>query len=638
MDHQPNRWGAAAAALLALCWPAAASAFDWSKGDFTVRIDSLLSIGTSIRTSERDCEQIATINGGCNPLAALTAPTYLATEGQLLNQDDGNLNWDQWDVFSVLLKGTHEAQADWRNYGAFVRFTWFADFIQMRDDTSRRTDLSDDARFRSNNLLGGVVGAHFLLLDAYIDGNWDVGERYFNARLGNQVINWGESLFQQGGINSINTLDVTKIRLPGSELKEALLPAPIVKLAGDIVPNLGFELYYQFAWLKYELDPVGTFFSTSDLVSRGAQGQFNPPFCGDPGTPDENRIPVFGCVPPYSVDQLTRFPLGIPFLGFRDASDQRQYGASLRYYLDSIQTELATYFIRLHHKFPVVEFSGTMGNEGLCPGGPPTPNPSCNLGYSVIFPEDISLAGFSFNTLLADISIGGEISYRWDQPTPVTFDNGLCNADNLAACAAAPNRFANQESLINSLRAVGSVPTGGGVVPGFVRTDRLVAVLNALYIFSPGTAYVGLIAELLQADEMTAIVEFAVTHYPSLRQCPVDGVTPGCRRYPTPFGVDKVDATGWGYSLRFMATYNRIFGTPIAFLPALSFSHNVSGITPPSEAGFTEKVLGLGATLEFRYLERWSGLVSYSNSFGAGPLVNGNNDRDFLGVTVTYQF
>lgn len=662
----------AASTLVALAWPFTAAAVEWSEGDFRLRIDSLLSVGVSLRTEDRDCRQIATVNGGCNPFAspaglAAGDSDALTVEGTLLNGDDGNLNWDQWDAFSVLVKGTHDVEAQWRNYAAFVRLNWFGDPIQGQDDATERTPLSDSARFRDDVLEGGVVGAHFRLLDAYLDGNWSFAGRFFNARVGNQVINWGESLFQQGGLNSINTLDVTKVRLPGSELKEALLPAPIVKVGGAIVANLGFELYYQFAWRRFEIDPVGSFFSTSDLVSRGAQGQFQPlpdqlvfaiaPGCGDPG-PSVNRQPSVVCPSDPTLRNLTSFPNGVPFLGFRDADDQGQFGAALRYYADAIETEVGLHYIRLHHKFPVVSHSGEDTTLGGClafndgPNGPLPPRPGCDLGYHVIFPEDVDLLGFSFNTELGGIAFGGELSYRWDQPQPVTFDNDLCNSGNPGACIpGSPQRLASVGTLLQSVgvdprgtgvledcdAAATGAGCGGGVVPGFTRLDRIVGVINGLWVFSSGTPYVGPIPRILGANDMTAIVEFGVTHFPDLDQCPVGGVAPGCKRYPTPSGVSEVDDTGWGYTIRLSATYDRVFRSPVTFLPTVSFSHNVSGITPPNEAGFNEDVLGLGISTEFRYLERWSAILSYSNSFGAG-IRNGGNDRDFLAATLTFQF
>ena len=47
------------------------------------------------------------------------------------------------------------------------------------------------------------------------------------------MINWGESTFIQNGINVINPIDVTKFRIPGSELREALqASATVVGLGG----------------------------------------------------------------------------------------------------------------------------------------------------------------------------------------------------------------------------------------------------------------------------------------------------------------------------------------------------------------------------------------------------------------------
>ena len=38
------------------------------------------------------------------------------------------------------------------------------------------------------------------------------------------MINWGESTFIQGGINVVNPVDVSRLRVAGAELKEAFLP------------------------------------------------------------------------------------------------------------------------------------------------------------------------------------------------------------------------------------------------------------------------------------------------------------------------------------------------------------------------------------------------------------------------------
>jgi hypothetical protein len=47
------------------------------------------------------------------------------------------------------------------------------------------------------------------------------------------VLNWGENLFIQNGVNVISPFDVTALRRPGSEIREALLPV------GMVYANLG---------------------------------------------------------------------------------------------------------------------------------------------------------------------------------------------------------------------------------------------------------------------------------------------------------------------------------------------------------------------------------------------------------------
>ena len=251
----------------------------------------------------------------------------------------------QWDVFSVAFKGSHDLELRWRNIGSFLRVSYFIDAIGADAAKPDRTRLADDARWRSSVVEGGVVGGQFLVLDAYFFAGFDVGERYFDFRVGNQVVNWGESTFTQGGINATNTIDVTKIRLPGSDIREALFQAPIVKVGGDIIGALSFEAYYQFIWRQYDLDPPGTFFSTSDMTGRGAEGFFNALY-GDPGSTGMTAEEIFAV--PFPVGTF----IGAPFGGSVEPSDQGQLGVALRYYVDAIETEFGVYYVRLHAKTP----------------------------------------------------------------------------------------------------------------------------------------------------------------------------------------------------------------------------------------------------------------------------------------------
>ena len=121
-----------------------------------------------------------------------------------------------------------------------------------RCPTTRRT-ASARARSSATPSCGGASAGR---TPAEIRGGW-------------QVINWGESTFIQGGINAINPVDVSVLRVPGAELRDALLPVGAVKFSIKPSANTSLEAFYQYAWEETKIDPVGSYFSTSDLAGRG---------------------------------------------------------------------------------------------------------------------------------------------------------------------------------------------------------------------------------------------------------------------------------------------------------------------------------------------------------------------------------
>ncbi|MBK8890778.1 MAG: DUF1302 family protein [Dechloromonas sp.] len=71
------------------------------------------------------------------------------------------------------------------------------------------------------------------IMDAYVFGTFDLGERPMQVKIGNQVVNWGESVFLQG-INVTSPVDLPALRRgAGTEIKEFLIPV------GMVFANLG---------------------------------------------------------------------------------------------------------------------------------------------------------------------------------------------------------------------------------------------------------------------------------------------------------------------------------------------------------------------------------------------------------------
>ena len=638
-----------------LCWLAASTApleaAEWSRGDLVARLDSFASVGFSMRTESPDCRLIPNLTGELGGVGAqgvtlwkFPAPQNnpggcvdagdVVTNSTLVNSDDGDLNWDQWDVFSTVFKGSHDLELRYRNYGGFFRASYFFDSIANSNDPGR-TRLDSDARWRSSVVEGGVVGGQFLLLDAYVFAGYEWAERSYDFRVGNQVVNWGESTFTQGGINVTNTIDVTKIRLPGSDIREALFPAPIAKVAGNLVGSLSFEAYYQWAWRKYEIDPPGTFFSNNDLIGRGAEGFFSS-FWGDPGAtgmtaqeifdvqpgdycnPEEPEVCAeLGALDPVNLNWA--FLVSAPYQGDRNPSDQGQYGIALRNYVEAIQTELAAYYIRFHAKQPTVGFQGfTMGTgDG-------------RIGYFREYPEDIDLWGLSFNGSLAGFSVAGELSYRDNEPVPITSaQSDLIYWDLLPEWAGGPGG-------------------DGGVYTGNVAENRFVGILNGVYVVGPGTPVFGHALEFIGAQDMNILAELGVQYFPDLADTcpPSDTLVPlspdqrralGCEAYAIPLSTDEADKTQVTYTIRAAASYDRVFGTAITLSPVVSFRHDVQGVGPGNGSLWTEDVQQLGISLIADYQKVWQGNISYSSTFGAGQ-ANPNIDRDFLAFSLAYTF
>ncbi len=159
-----------------------------------------------------------------------------------------------------------ELSLDHDNYGLFVRGSLLYDDL-VEDSKTARTPISEAGK--------DLAGKYLRLLDAFVYGRWDLGGHELDIRAGNQVVNWGESTFIQGGINAaINHFDVSALRVPGSELREAYLPQEMLKVSFGVTENLTAEAIALFDWDPTQPEPVGTYFSSNDFVPRGGEQVF----------------------------------------------------------------------------------------------------------------------------------------------------------------------------------------------------------------------------------------------------------------------------------------------------------------------------------------------------------------------------
>ena len=325
----PNLWlgGLRALAAAVLCVyalgavgsPPPAQAIDLSDGDLRLTLDTTLSHGLTFRIQDRDDLLAGDVNG-----------------------NDGDLNYDR-GLVSNTSKFTTDLDLGYHNFGAFLRLNGFLDFENEHGERAR-TPLSDEAKER--------VGQDIILLDAYLTGAFDIGNVAIDLRLGSHVLNWGESTFIQNGINAINPFDVSKLRLPGSELREGLLPVPMVSASVALTYTLSVEGFYQLDWEKTWIDPVGSYFSVTDYVGPGAEKAVValPGLdLGDMGlTAEYNPFAALGVMS--DPDFLTA-KRGTD----HEPDDSGQWGITFRYLAEALNnTEFGFYYMNYHSRLPVL--------------------------------------------------------------------------------------------------------------------------------------------------------------------------------------------------------------------------------------------------------------------------------------------
>jgi hypothetical protein len=620
-----------------------AAAVDFEAGELRGHVDTTVSAGFSMRVQNRDCQMIWVNNGGCQTSLGFT------------NFDDGDLNYDTWDVFANTYKATVDVELAWRNYGGFFRGSVFYDLATMATDTAR-TDLARESLYTSSAFRSGVAGMGYQLLDAYLYGNFEPAGRPLEIRAGNQLLNWGEGLFYQG-VNVTNTVDLNRLRAPGSLIREALLPAPMIRASAEIFKNFSIEAYYQLYWNRTEVDPTGSYFSFNDLVGRGAEGFFfdqdpgatgqspeemfaetDPPALGFPVDPvitplmrptGDPQFDFFVGIsealgyPPATISYVPSFfPLGIPQLSDRDARKQGQWGVALRYFADAIRTEFGAYYVRFHSKQPSLGFVAdpyTLNVETFllidswAPGLRPfLPTDAVNVtmqqvstpaGYFREYPEDINIFGVSAATEIFGIAWGAEISYTTQLPINIT--TALPDALDQAAATGRRAKFS-----------------------GFVREEKLQAHLSAIATIGPGDPYVGAIVRALRISSLAVTGEVVMVEFPNF-----DHDAP----YATINNLGQVDEFSWAYTTLIRGDYDNPFGVPITVTPSVSFAHAVNGISPGPQPQFIEDTMSVAAGVNVDYQGVWQFGLSYVNFFGGGA-TNPVIDRDYVSFSVTHSF
>lgn len=629
--------------------------FVFALGEVNGSFDSTLSVGFLTRLQKPD------------PALYGLSNTFNGVPGQAysVNGDDGDLNYPT-GVASFLVKGTHDLELKWHNLGLFARGYYFYDF-KNANTTLLHVPLS--------KLAQGRVGSGAIMLDHYLTGKFELNSMPMTVRLGRQVISWGESTFIPNGINVINPVDVSRLRTPGSELREALLPVYALDASISLTDKLSLEAVWMMEFRHMEIDPDGTYFSTNDFASPGGSQVFL-------GFGALSDLQGLGAIP--------RAP-------DRQPGNLSQWGLAMHYLATELNhTEFGLYYLKYSSRLPVIsartptgpvssalvqttaanlaaaQLAPAMVAAGYPAAGVPaalqtllgaalTGVPASALpgslqpfypaaaaiaagakkigflaaaatgSYFVEYPDNIDLIGASFNTDvgMTGISLQGEVSYKSHVPLQVDDVELLFATLSSLNPAYAANQIGNFYGQF------------GLEVPGYRRLDVWQAQATATKVFGP----------MLGASQLILVAEAGVTNVPNLPAKSVlrfDGsgtgtagdaaemASTGNSQFPATSLSGFPDRTSWGYQIVGKLDYNNLFAG-INVSPSVAFAHDVSGNTPLPLGNFVHGRKTLTLATEFTFQNQWAFEVRYVNFSGAGSY-NLLADRDYISATLKYSF
>lgn len=529
--------------------------FSFKDGEISGSLDTTASWGLGMRTEKRDPRFVSVFGGGTGTVAAA-------------NTDDGNLNYDQWDLYENFVKAVMELDLRYGSWSAFARADGRYDFQVMHVKPRRGPH---------NTATKGILGHDARLLDYYIQKDSELFDMGLTVRFGEQVINWGESTFITNGMNIINPVDVSKLRSAGAQLREALLPLPMLRV--DLIVNDEFSAmaFWNWWWRGVRLDPKGSYFSTLDVLGPNSEFQMIDPT----GTADDTA-PIFG----------GPFATAIPRQRGSDGCDLANAGLVLRYFSEALHdTEFQGFFAIYASRAETTSWTQLVTGAPL-----PTP-PAVPINYITEYQNDLYLLGLSFNTLIGDWALQGEYSFHMRQPLQVDISYLLGR-------------------VVAGLEIGDLTPGMTGLVKGFRRKNYSQLQATTTRLFGPTWG----------ADEALLLIEGGMTFIHDLEKK---------SRLPYLANGSYGDCFSAGYRILANLVFQNVIG-PMSLTPQAAFEHDVFGSTPAPLVTFSKDRMQATLSLSARYFN-FEGAVAWTPFFNGG-LRNVLLDRDFLTVSASYAY
>ncbi len=610
------RCPAVLAAIAAFAMPCGVAAFDFTLGDendIKGAWNTTIALASAWRVQNRNPSLYAPQNGDLQGL-----PTGIGG-----NADDGNLNYGKGDNFLTVAALSSSLDLSKGGYGGFVRVIGWYDYTLNRRGVPHGNEANNYVSGQPLSDRGNETLARFdglTVLDAYAYGGWKFDDNTLKARVGRQVLNWGQGLVLQG-VDQINPIDVIVLRRPGTPLAEALIPVGMAAGSLQIAGGPTVAAFYQFEWQSTVLEGCGTFFSSID-ASIGPNTASSGCPAGVVAAPDPTGYPA---------------QMFVPLVPSQTPRNGGQFGVSVRQRVEALDTEFALYAMNLHARVPVLN-----AIRGLVPfqaNADATGLPNAKAVWT--YPENMQVYGVSGETKLAGWKVGGEVSYTANVPVQIAVGDAI--AGLLYSTLGVPSAYWGPLGP-----RILATPVGSEFY-AYERGNKTMVILNAVKVF-PG---------VLGAQALVAVGEagsswssgldpgfrygrgyvFGIARSPAYGPLN-DAVAGGCPLLNTP-NQPGCAAEGffspfaWGYRLRAQLNYANVANSGVTVSPSVFWLQDVKGYSVDNQFIQDRKTLALG--VNFAFPQRVDLALLYTWYADNAPW-NPTRDRDFVGVKLSYSF
>lgn len=583
--------------------------YDFTVGDGTLQGSWVtnLTAGAGIRTKNPSCSLTGDPNAyGCGAAANTDQWGY---------GDNGDLNYRKGQPFSTYVSATSELLLKMPREGLkfMVRGTGMYDFLA---GNTARTPLSSTA--------SAQVVYNAQLLDLWAQKDFTIGGQNAHVRFGNQVINWGESMFAQGGINATNSLDVPKLLIPGSQLKQALLPAPMVSVAANLSHGFSTEAYYQFQWNGNRYPPVGSYWSVTNGFGRGAEPftlntnnlNVSGPSAGTIAGSNSGNQDTLNAIKNGLVNGTYAGPpfndIGLPVSWQPPSKYKPQFGVKFNYSPRSFDANFAFYYVNYTDKSPVLS-SLANGTEQ----------------WSYL--QNRQLFGVSANFGVGPWAIGTELSYR--PHDAVALSNcygagGPLDLNTNGVPGADCQQWIDKRKFQYDINGLLALTRSEYPFLKWLGADSATLTWELTWIYYPGLSSSG-ITRTLNGQAVNQVP--AAGYFPWLNYGSGMGY---------PIAAGRGTASSVGATIDFNWTYDGTLIRGWQVTPGVTFSDGLYGYTPTFAANYSQGAKSVNVYVLFNQNPpTWQAGINFTAFFGGHQTVGQPYaDRNFVGLFVTRNF